>query len=74
MLKAKIGSYEFSGNSNLKSTFQGAQNAGENIAGLAINLSAYAGQTLSITFAAIPVNDSDGLCIIAHLENVKVVT
>lgn len=74
VLKAKIGSYEFSENSNLKSTFQGAQNAGENIAGLAINLSAYAGQTLSITFAAIPVNDSDGLCLIAHLENVKVVT
>jgi hypothetical protein len=73
VLKPRIGEYAFSEGSNIKSTFQGAQAAGENIGGLAIDLSAYEGQTLSITFAAIPLNDPDGLCLIAHLTNVKVV-
>ncbi len=74
VLKGRIGEYTFSEGSNIKSTFAGSQADGENIAGLGINLSAYAGQTISVTFAAIPVNDTDGLCLIAHLENVKVVT
>jgi hypothetical protein len=46
---------------------------GENIVGLKIDLSKYEGQTVAVTFAAIPINDEDGLCLIAHLENVKVV-
>ena len=71
--KGKIGEFTFSEGSNIKSTFAGAQAQGENISGLGINLSSYSGQTLSITFAAIPVNDTDGLCLIAHLENIKVV-
>ena len=70
----RIGAYTFSEGSNIKSTFSGSQSQGENIAGLGINLSAYAGQTVSVTFAAIPRNDEDGLCLIAHLEKVKVVT
>ena len=73
VLKKKIGEYTFSEGSNIKSTFSGSQSQGENIAGLGINLSAYAGQTISVTFAAIPKNDPDGLCLIAHLSNVKVV-
>ena len=71
-IKNKIGEYTFSEGSITKSTFAGNQAQGENIAGLGINLSAYAGQTISITFAAIPVNDEDGLCLIAHLEKVVV--
>ena len=74
VLKGRIGEYAFSEGSNIKSTFGGSQAQGENIAGLGINLSAYAGQTISVTFAAIPRNDEDGLCLIAHLEKVKVVT
>lgn len=73
VLKGRIGEYTFSEGSNIKSTFAGSQSQGENISGLGINLSAYAGQTISVTFAAIPVNDPDGLCLIAHLENVNVV-
>lgn len=73
VLKGRIGEYTFSEGSNIKSTFAGSQAQGENIAGLGINLSDYAGQTISLTFAAIPVNAPDSLCLIAHLENVKVV-
>ena len=73
VLKGRLGDVSFSDGSNIKSTFQGAQAHGENIAGLGIDLSAYNGQTISLTFAAIPANDPDSLCLIAHLENVKVV-
>ena len=73
VLAKRIGEYAFSEGSNIKSTFSGSQSQGENISGLGINLSSYAGQNVSVTFAAIPVNDTDGLCLIAHLENIKVV-
>ena len=73
VLAKRIGEYDFSEGSNIKSTFSGSQSQGENISGLGINLSSYAGQNVSVTFAAIPVNDTDGLCLIAHLENIKVV-
>ncbi len=73
VVTGKIGAYTFSENSNIKSTFSGSKEQGESISGLGINLSAYDGQTVSVTFAAIPINDPDSLCLIAHLSNVKVV-
>jgi hypothetical protein len=73
VIKGRIGEYAFSEGSNIKSTFSGVQAHGENIVGLKIDLSGYKGQTLTVTLAAVPISDEDGLCLIAHLENVKVV-
>lgn len=72
VLKGRLGDVTFSEGSNLKSTFQGAANAGENITGLSINLSAHAGKTLEVIFAAIPVKEPNSLCLFAKLTNLKV--
>jgi hypothetical protein len=53
--------------------FQGAIGRGENSSGLYADLSAYIGETVSVTFAAIPKNQPDSICIIAHVTDVEVV-
>ena len=45
----------------------------EECAGVAADLTAYIGQTVDVTFAAIPNSDPNGLCYIAHVTKVKVV-
>lgn len=40
--------------------------------GIGADLSAFAGQTVSVTFAAVPAADNDSLCILLHVEGVKV--
>lgn len=42
--------------------------------GIGADLSDYIGQTVNITFAAVPTADPDSLCVIAHVMNVTVVT
>ena len=51
-------------------SYQGSLNG--NPYGIAADLSAYAGLTVNVTFAAVPATDPDSLCIIAHIMNVKV--
>lgn len=41
--------------------------------GLAADLSAYAGQTVNVTFAAVSAENTNELCILIHIEGVKVV-
>ncbi len=40
--------------------------------GIGADLSAFAGQTVNVTFAAVPAADNDSLCILLHVEGVKV--
>ena len=40
--------------------------------GIGADLSAFAGQTVNVTFAAVPAADNDSLCILLHIEGVKV--
>lgn len=40
--------------------------------GIGADLSAYAGQTVAVTFAAVPASDTDSLCILAHVKGVAV--
>ena len=40
--------------------------------GVTADLSAYAGQTVDVVFALVPIADPDGLCIIAVIEQVQV--
>ena len=55
------------------SSYQGSRDGLETASGISADLSAYAGQTVNVTFAAVPKADPDGLCIIAHVIGVKVV-
>ena len=41
--------------------------------GLGADLSDYAGQTVDVTFAAVPAENTNALCILLHVEGVKVV-
>ena len=52
--------------------FQGGEGKGAKTPGLAANLKDYAGQTVNVTFAAVPKTDTDGLCVIAHVIGVAV--
>lgn len=45
----------------------------EECAGVAADLTAYIGQTVDVTFAAIPNSDPNGLCYIAHVTKVNVI-
>ncbi len=67
-----IGSHTFSEGSHLNTTYQGGVGAGENVTGLTIDLSSYAGQTVRILFGAVPVQAPDSVCLIACLNNVHV--
>ena len=53
--------------------FQGSVGSGENVQNaLAADLSEYAGQTVNITFAAVPYTEPDSLCIILHVTDITV--
>ena len=52
------------------SSYQG--NALGTPAGMGADLSAFAGQTVNLTFAAVSAEDTDSLCILIHIEGIKV--
>ena len=54
--------------------FQGAANLEDllKVAGIAADLSGYAGQTVDVTFAAVPEAAQDTLCVIVHITGVEV--
>ena len=54
------------------SCYQGTKGAGEKAVGLAADLSAYAGQTVNVTIAAVPTSAPDTLCIITHVVGYEV--
>ena len=71
--KAKYGSgTDFSLNLE-KSSYQGSLTGPDDANGIAADLSAYAGQTVDVTFAAVPASDTDSLCILLHIVGIKVV-
>ena len=51
------------------SVYQGSANTP---VGIAAHLVDYIGKEVGVTFAAVPKNDPQGLCIIAHVSNVRV--
>jgi hypothetical protein len=55
-----------------KSSYQGSLNGPASANGLAADLSAYAGQSVNVTFAAVPATDTDSLCIVANITGIKV--
>ena len=57
-----------------RAMFQGAQNVPDpsKVAGVAADLSEYAGQTVNVTFAAVPEAAQDTLCVIVHVTGVTV--
>jgi hypothetical protein len=57
--------------SNVNVRFQGSKTGAES-SGIVADLSAFAGQTVDLTFAAVPKADSNSLCILIHLQNVEV--
>ena len=60
-------------NATLKNAcFQGGEGGGASTAGLAANLKDYAGQKVDVTFAAVPKNDPNGLCILLDVVGVQV--
>jgi hypothetical protein len=54
------------------SSYQYSAKASYQTGGIAADLSAFAGQTVNVTIAAVPLNDPDGLCLLAHIKNVTV--
>jgi hypothetical protein len=42
------------------------------VGGIGADLSAFAGETVSVTFAAVPATGNDSLCILLHVEGVRV--
>ena len=52
--------------------FQGSPGSGENVRGIAADLSAYAGQVVNVTLAAVPKAEPDSLCVIIHVKGVTV--
>jgi hypothetical protein len=54
------------------SAYQGPLNGPGTCSGLGADLSAYVGETINVTFAAVPTTDPDGLCILLHVTGVSV--
>ena len=52
--------------------YQSPTGLGNDTKGLGADLSAYAGQTVNVTFAAVPKNEPDSLCLIACVTGVEV--
>ena len=52
--------------------FQGGSGGGANTPGIAANLKDYAGKKVDVTFAAVPKNDPDGLCVLIQVVGVQV--
>ncbi len=58
--------------STVNGVFQCGAGAGANCSGIAADLSAYMGQTVDVTFAAVPKLQADSICIILHVTGVTV--
>ena len=72
-LKTRMGDISFEDDDYKKnSTFGGSINDGENINGLVIDLSEFAGETVEVIFAAVPIKEPNSLCLIAKMTNVNV--
>lgn len=54
------------------SAYQGGLSGPASAKGIAADLSQYVGQTVDVTFAVVPVAESDSLCILAHIKGVSV--
>ncbi len=54
--------------------FQGGETTLNQAIGIKADLSAYAGQTVNITFAAVSAENNNELCLIMHFKNVSVPT
>ena len=69
-----IGGYTFTDkvNSLINAVYQSPTGQGENTKGVAADLSSYAGQTVNVTFAAVPKADTSTLCLIAYVKGVEV--
>ena len=52
--------------------YQSPTGLGNDTKGLGADLSAYEGQTVNVTFAAVPKNQPDSLCLIACVTGVEV--
>ena len=74
VFRGVLGDEPMADGTNQKVHFQSGVGAGVNVKGLAADLSAYAGETVSVTFAAVPKAEPDSLCLILHVTNVQVVT
>ena len=59
------GAYNFSAADKAFGNFQGSGN-------IQIDMSAYKGQTVSLTLAAIPAGETNSLCILAHVTDITV--
>ena len=64
--------YNDRASSTANAAYQGATGLGDKVSGLSADLSAYAGQTVCVTFAAVPKNAPDTLCLILHVTGVEV--
>ena len=54
--------------------YQGGETTPDKASGFKADLSAYAGQTVNITFAAVSAQNNNELCLIIYLKNVSVPT
>ena len=69
-----LGDYKFSDTtaSLVNAVYQSPTGLGDGTKGLAADLSEYAGQTVNVTFAAVPASEPDSLCLIAYVTGVQV--
>ena len=72
---SRLGGYTFEDLTVTKANacYQGTVGSGASAYGLHADLSACAGQTVNVTFAAVPNNAPDTLCVLIHLVGVEVV-
>ena len=68
----QLGGVTFSSNSGKNSGYQCAVGTGVDCAGIAADLSKYAGQSVDVTFAAVPVKDTSTLVVLDFIEDVFV--
>lgn len=70
----RLGGYEFpdAEASKVNCSYQGTIGGGPSVAGLVADLTQFAGTTVNVTFAAVPVSAPDTLCVIVHVKDVSV--
>jgi hypothetical protein len=67
-----LGNETMADGTNQKVHFQSGVGTGVNVKGLAANLGAYIGETVSVTFAAVPKAEPNSLCLILHVTEIQV--
>ncbi len=70
--QSRLGGVTLSANSGKNSGYQCGVGLGVNCTGIAADLSAYVGQSVDITFAAVPLKDTGTLCVLDYIEDVFV--